>query len=64
VSFLLDTNIILRLAEPAHPMHAAALDASSVLLGADEVVYIVPQNIAEFWNVCTRPRNQNGLGFG
>lgn len=44
-------------------MHAAALDASSALLAADEVVHIVPQNIAEFWNVCTRPRNQNGLGF-
>jgi predicted nucleic acid-binding protein len=44
-------------------MHAAALDASSALLAADEVVHIVPQNIAEFWNVCTRPPNQNGLGF-
>lgn len=63
MSFLLDTNIILRLVEPAHPMHAAALDASSALLAADEAVYIVPQNIAEFWNVCTRPLNQNGLGF-
>ena len=44
-------------------MHAAALDASSALLAADEVVHIAPQNIAEFWNVCTRPLNQNGLGF-
>ncbi|HXM33725.1 MAG TPA: hypothetical protein VN920_00925, partial [Pyrinomonadaceae bacterium] len=62
MSFLLDTNIILRLVEPAHSMHAAALDASSALLAADEAVHIVPQNIAEFWNVCTRPLNQNGLG--
>jgi predicted nucleic acid-binding protein len=44
-------------------MHAAALDASSALLAADEAVHIVPQNIAEFWNVCTRPLSQNGLGF-
>lgn len=63
MSFLLDTNIILRLVEPAHPMHAAALDASSALLAAGEAVHIVPQNIAEFWNVCTRPLGQNGLGF-
>ncbi len=63
MSFLLDTNIILRLVEPVHPMYTAALEASSALLAADEVVHIVPQNIAEFWNVCTRPLNQNGLGF-
>jgi predicted nucleic acid-binding protein len=44
-------------------MHTVALDASSALLAADEVVHIVPQNISEFWNVCTRPLNQNGLGF-
>ena len=48
MSFLLDTNIILRLVEPAHAMHAAALDASSALLAADEPVHIVPQNIAEW----------------
>ncbi len=23
---------------------------------------MAPQNIAEFWNVCTRPANVNGLG--
>ena len=63
MSFLLDTNILLRLVEPAHSMHAAALDASSALLAADEAVHIIPQNIAEFWNICTRPIAQNGLGF-
>ncbi len=63
MSFLLDTNILLRLVEPAHPMHAVALDASSALLAAGEAVYIIPQNISEFWNVCTRPVAQNGLGL-
>lgn len=63
MSFLLDTNILLRLVEPAHSMHAAALDASSGLLAADKAVHIIPQNISEFWNVCTRPVGQNGLGL-
>ncbi|MCX6604787.1 MAG: PIN domain-containing protein [Acidobacteria bacterium] len=26
-------------------------------------VYLTPQNIAEFWNVCTRPIEVNGLGL-
>lgn len=63
MSFLVDTNILLRLVEPAHSMHAAALDASSGLLAANEAVHITPQNISEFWNVCTRPVAQNGLGW-
>ena len=24
---------------------------------------MLPQNIAEFWNVCTRPTGKNGLGL-
>lgn len=63
MSFLLDTNVILRLVEPAHSMYAAALDASSGLLAANEAVHLIPQNISEFWNVCTRPLAQNGLGL-
>jgi predicted nucleic acid-binding protein len=63
MAFLLDTNILLRLVEPSHMMHAEALAASSALLGAGETVYIAPQNIAEFWNVSTRPLDKNGLGF-
>ena len=63
MAFLLDTNLLLRLVEPRHPMHAEALAAASALLGSSEAVHIVPQNIAEFWNVCTRPQDKNGLGL-
>lgn len=38
-------------------MHADAL------LGAGETIHTLPQNIAEFWNVCTRPLDKNGLGL-
>jgi hypothetical protein len=28
-----------------------------------ETLFFCSQNIAEFWNVATRPSNRNGLGF-
>ncbi len=61
--WVIDTNILLRLTEPSHAMHANALAATSALLGAGETVHTLTQNIAEFWNVCTRPLDKNGLGL-
>jgi predicted nucleic acid-binding protein len=61
--YQLDTNILLRIAEPAHPMHAETLNALAVLRAKGDTVSIVPQNIIEFWNVATRPADQNGLGL-
>lgn len=63
MDFLVDSNILLRHVEPKHPMHTEAVDAVAALLNAGESVFIIPQNISEFWNVCTRPLNKNGLGF-
>jgi predicted nucleic acid-binding protein len=28
-----------------------------------DLVFFCPQNMAEFWNVATRPADKNGLGF-
>jgi predicted nucleic acid-binding protein len=58
-----DTNILLRIAEPAHPMHAETLGALAVLRATGASVSIIPQNVIEFWNVATRPAEKNGLGF-
>ena len=44
-------------------MHAAAFGALDFLIRSGETVVIVPQNIAEFWSVCTRKSDQNGLGL-
>jgi predicted nucleic acid-binding protein len=63
VDYLADTNILLRSAEPAHPMHATAVRAVSTLLSRGERVCVLPQNLIEFWSVATRPANLNGLGF-
>ena len=63
MSVLIDTNILLRSAQPGHPMCPSATHAVATLLQQNETVFFCPQNIAEFWNVATRPVSANGLGF-
>jgi predicted nucleic acid-binding protein len=43
-------------------MNADAASAISTLRSRGEQLYIVPQNLIEFWNVYTRPLERNGLG--
>lgn len=63
MSFLVDTNVLLRSAQPAHPMHADATKAVGVLLARGEILHIIPQNLIEYWAVATRPVEANGLGL-
>src|SRR5437016_10644687 len=63
MSVLVDTNVLLRSTEPLHPQHAVAVAAVSRLILENTTVYFTLQNIAEFWNVATRPAQNNGLGF-
>lgn len=60
---LADTNVLLRSIDLSHPMHAVALTALTTLLNSGDRVCITPQNVIEFWNVCTRPADRNGLGL-
>ncbi|WGV24288.1 type II toxin-antitoxin system VapC family toxin [Halotia branconii] len=62
MAYLLDTNVLLRSADPNHPMYNSATNATSLLRNQGETLCIVPQNLIEFWNVYTRPANKNGLG--
>lgn len=57
---LVDTNILVRLAVPADPRHLSARRAVEAL--AEEGLYAASQNFIEFWNVTTRPVENNGLG--
>jgi predicted nucleic acid-binding protein len=63
MAYLADTNVLLRAAQPGHPMHATARGAIASLLGRGEAIYLVPQNLVEFWVVATRPAERNGLGM-
>jgi predicted nucleic acid-binding protein len=63
MKYLLDTNILLRLVEPNHPHHKEASEALKTLRRQNNTFYVLLQNVSEFWNVCTRPADRNGLGL-
>jgi predicted nucleic acid-binding protein len=64
MKILIDTNVLLRSVEPAHPHHQIANQAITRLIGRNETLIIVPQIIYEYWVAATRPVANNGLGFG
>lgn len=63
MSYLIDTNILLRLAQPNHAMHQFSVNSIATLRQQQTMLYIVPQNLIEFWTAATRPLNVNGLGL-
>lgn len=63
MSYLIDTNLLLRLVQKSSPMHTDALRAFVTLRKQSEKLCIIPQNLIEFWAVATRPLTSNGLGL-
>jgi predicted nucleic acid-binding protein len=61
--YLLDTNILIRLASYRDPMRQDARKSIRRLFDANEKLFLTPQNLYEFWVVATRPVSANGLGF-
>ena len=59
---LVDTNILVRAVQRNHPLMRTARQALRSLVQNGEELCVTYQNIAEFWNVCTRPADANGLG--
>ena len=57
------TNIVLRIAQPSHPMHAEAAKSVRALLHRKEALHVAPQVAYEFWVAATRPVANNGLGL-
>jgi predicted nucleic acid-binding protein len=60
---LVDTNILLRIARRGDPDYAIVDAAPATLAEARCVLNYTHQNIAEFWNVATRPLDKNGFGL-
>ncbi len=60
---LADSGILLRLFEPGDPRTDAVLRTVAALEAQGHQLVTAAQNIAEFWNVCTRPATARG-GFG
>ena len=54
MNYLVDTNILTRISDPAHAMHQEALDAVKLVIQQGHKLHVVPQNFYEFWVVATR----------
>jgi predicted nucleic acid-binding protein len=62
-SYLVDTNILLRLSKQDDPNHGVVQAAVDGLTKRGAQLCYTAQNISEFWNVCTRPASHNGFGL-
>lgn len=62
-SCLVDTNILLRVTRRSDPQHQLVDTALARLAGQGTTLHYTHQNIAELWNVMTRPAARNGLGL-
>ena len=60
--YLVDTNVLLRFSRHDDPSYQIAQDAVRKLEAGGHQLQTTSQNFAEFWNVSTRPSNQNGFG--
>ncbi|HEY4313825.1 MAG TPA: type II toxin-antitoxin system VapC family toxin [Pirellulales bacterium] len=60
---LLDTGILLRAFDARNPQCRGIRQALRKLLSRQERLTVALQNIAEFWNVSTRPVESNGFGL-
>jgi predicted nucleic acid-binding protein len=58
-----DTNILLRLVQPDSPEYGTIRQCTDHLWERGADLFYTSQNLAEFWNVCTRPADRNGFGF-
>src|SRR5438067_11985377 len=63
MAYLIDTSVLVRLANIRDVQHAAAARAVLELHRLGEVLHVTPQVLIEFRNVATRPRALNGLGI-
>ena len=61
MAYLLDSGILLRLANVTDPLHTVVRQAVDVLIKQEVDCFFTSQNMAEFWNVATRPVANNGL---
>jgi predicted nucleic acid-binding protein len=60
---LIDTSVLVRLANSADAHHNVAVQATLELHRRGEVLHITPQVLIEFRNVATRSKSPNGAGL-
>lgn len=60
IPYLLDSNVLLRWVRPDHSGYPTIVSAIDEILRQDAVLCYASLNLAEFWNVRTRPVDRNG----
>ncbi len=64
MSYLVDTNVLLRFFELDDPLNDEIAETIDVLTGSTDDVFICAQIVIEYWAVATRPAgSKNGLGL-
>jgi predicted nucleic acid-binding protein len=63
VKWLIDTNILLSSAQTSHPVYGNVARVVRVLLTRGDELFVIAQNVIEFWAVATRPIVNNGFGL-
>jgi predicted nucleic acid-binding protein len=61
--YLIDTGVLLRAFDTTSLQQPAIRQALRVLIQRREDLFVSAQNMAEFWNVATRPLVNNGQGL-
>lgn len=61
--YLIDSNILIRWVQPSDPDYAVVESALDALARQGAILCYTSQNLAEFWNACTRPADRNGYGL-
>ncbi len=61
--YLVDSNVLLRWMQPSHHDYPTTVSSIDVLLRRGAILCYTSQNVAEFWNTCTRPVDRNGYGL-
>lgn len=60
---LVDSNVLLRLAKRDDPSYGAMREAARSLRNRGFTLVYTLQNMTEFWNTSTRPKERNGFGL-
>ena len=61
--YLIDSNILIRWVQPSEPDYPIVESALEALASQGAILCYTSQNVAEFWNACTRPADRNGYGL-
>lgn len=61
--YLVDSNVLLRWVRPDDRDYPLVVSATDTILQHGAVLCYTSQNVAEFWNTCTRPLVHNGYGL-